>query len=70
MSSTIKITLTLTPEGDFGIDAGSEKKDASALDQLRVLMLGIYAISKSQIGETPDMLTLDSLADWADQVMS
>ena len=69
MNSTIKITLELTPEGKFNFDAGSEGKDNSALDQARVLMLGIYALTRQQLGEDPDTATLLGLADWAEQVI-
>ena len=65
---TVKIALTLTESGQFDIDANGGK-DVTKLDQCRTLMLGIYAITRDELGVNPDVITLTSLADWAEEVI-
>ncbi|WP_087485537.1 hypothetical protein [Brachybacterium massiliense] len=67
---TVKLSISLTADGQLGFSSAGSSPDTTAHDQCRALMLGIYVLCRQTIGGSPDTEVIQDLKDWADEVMS
>lgn len=67
---TVKISISLTSDGQLDFDSKGSSPETTAHDQCRALMLGIFVLCQQTIGSKPDDDVIADLQAWADEVIS
>lgn len=67
---TVKLTISLTDDGQLDFSSAGSSPDTTAHDQCRALMLGIFVLCQQTIGSKPSDEVIADLQAWADEVIA
>ena len=67
---TVKISITVTDDGQLDFSNAGSSPDTSTHDQCRALMLGIFVLCQQAIGSKPNNEVIADLKAWADEVIA